>query len=160
MKLHWHIDGAARALFDEAWAHGWAAWLMGDLNIRKPVHFYLQGVWVEIDNDGLPKNETATTEFDHDGTAYDNNVVQVAINPRSIFPARWGPTGRAYLSGVAQLENAHELFIWLAAHELRHLWQWQNKKQARQLRSLLKVGDEMEADLYAARQLSAYKNQV
>jgi hypothetical protein len=56
------------------------------------------------------------------------------------------------------LDNVHELFIFMAAHELRHLWQWENQPKIRKIRGLLRCTDETDADIHAIRMLSAYKS--
>jgi hypothetical protein len=56
---------------------------------------------------------------------------------------------QGYLTNIIAFQSAEEVFVTLASHELRHVWQWRNRTSARKVRSLLKCNDETEADLYA-----------
>jgi len=38
------------------------------------------------------------------------------------------------------------MLLYMTAHELRHLWQWEHPDKARQIRRLLKCDDETDAD--------------
>jgi hypothetical protein len=136
-------------------------WIMEDLKIKMPVNFYLQGLWTELDKDGVPNKSITKYGIGHDGDAYSNGNIRVQIS-KNPFPETWSVNDQLpgmYLNDVINLEDSYDLFTFLAAHELRHLWQWEHPKEMRQIRRLLKCDDEFDADVYAARMLSKYKTQ-
>ena len=63
-----------------------------------------------------------------------------------------------YLRHIVEIKNEHELLLYMSAHELRHLWQWEHPGKARQVRSLLRCDDETDADVYASMTLSRHRS--
>jgi hypothetical protein len=57
-----------------------------------------------------------------------------------------------------ELKNAYEMLLYMTAHELRHLYQWENARKARELRRLMKCDDETDADIYAIMTLSRHRS--
>ena len=145
------------------WAREVVEWLMDDLQLRHPVVFYLQGRRTKLDVLGKPILGTEEqAAFGFDGDAYAIGVVRVALDASTEYPFTWSTEndleGR-YLNDVIYLEDPNDSFIYLAAHELRHLWQWKHPREIRLICHLLQCSDEMDADLYAARMLGKYKGQ-
>jgi hypothetical protein len=145
------------------WAREVVEWLMDDLQLRHPVVFYLQGRRTKLDVWGKPILGTEEqAAFGFDGDAYDNGVVRVALDASTEYPITWSTDNELvgnYLNEVIYLEDSNDSFIYMAAHELRHLWQWQHPREIRLICHLLQCDDEMDSDLYAARMLGKYKGQ-
>jgi hypothetical protein len=159
MSLRFHTDGHSPIQTNFSLTQ--LDWIMDDLKIKMPVNFYLQGLWTELDKEGMPTNKTKTG-MGHDGDAYSSGNIRVHISKGNPFPETWSVNDQLpgmYLNDVINLQDAYELFTFLAAHELRHLWQWEHPKEMKQIRRLLKCDDEFDADIYAARMLSKYKTQ-
>lgn len=154
-----HNDGYS-PITDKRWLIPTLTWLRQDLALKKPVRFLLQGLWTDLDKNGEPIPNTETPLQEMDGDAYSNGNVRVCIAKNIEMPFIWNVNetcGKGYVNDVIQIENAYELFLFLAAHELRHLWQWEQPKKAKMIRNLLKCTDETDADLYAIRKLSEYR---
>ena len=146
--------------WDDANIRSVVNWIAKDLKLRGEIKFIFQSVWTEIDDYGeiVPDTES---DAGFDGDAYDNGVVRVCIGKLD-YPFLYDINQELeglYIRRVAELKDSHELLLYMAAHELRHLWQWEHPKQARQIRRLLKCDDETDADIYALRTLSLYRNQ-
>lgn len=145
MSLTFHCDNFQPVPI--GWARQTLRWLMADLGLKKDITFVLSG-----------HKEGAG----HDGTASEDGNIDVTIDGAHAYPYLWAVNpkcGTGYVNNVTLIENAEELFIYLAAHELRHLWQWENKRATSTLLRLMKMTDETDADLYAIRVLSAFKSQ-
>jgi len=130
-----------------------------DLKLKRDIRFVFQTTWAEIDDYGdvVPGTEA---EVGFDGDAYDNGVVRVCIDKSMQFPFTYDINEQLdgfYLRHVVQFKNAHEMLLYMTAHELRHLYQWENSLKARQLRRLLRCDDETDADIYATMTLSRYR---
>jgi len=131
-----------------------------DLRLKGDIRFIFQTTWTEIDDDGNVKPDSEA-EVGFDGDAYDNGVVRVCIDKSMQFPFTYDINEELddfYLRHIVQLKNAHEMLLYMAAHELRHLYQWENPLKARQIRRLLRCDDETDADIYAIMTLSRYRN--
>ena len=136
-------------------------WVAKDLKLKRDIKFIFQSTWTEIDDDGeiVPDTES---DVGFDGDAYDNGVVRVCIGKSQEYPFVYDINQELeghYLRRVTQLKDSHELLLYMTAHELRHLWQWEHPDKARQIRRLLKCDDETDADMYAIMTLSLYRNQ-
>jgi phage-related protein len=131
-----------------------------DLKLKRDVRFIFQTTWTDIDDYGdvVPGTEE---EVGFDGDAYDNGVVRVCIDKTMQFPFTYDINEKLdgfYLRHIVQFKNAHEMLLYMAAHELRHLYQWENPLKARQIRRLLRCDDETDADIYATMTLSRYRS--
>lgn len=131
-----------------------------DLKLRRDVRFVFQTKWTDIDDYGdvVPGTEA---EVGFDGDAYDNGVVRVCIDKSMQFPFTYDINKQLdgfYLRHIVQFKNAHEMLLYMAAHELRHLYQWENPLKARQIRRLLRCDDETDADIYATMTLSRHRS--
>ncbi len=131
-----------------------------DLKLKRDVRFVFQTTWTEIDDDGdvVPGTEA---EVGFDGDAFDNGVVRVCIDKSMQFPFAYDINEQLdgfYLRHIVQFKSPHEMFLYMAAHELRHLWQWENPLKARQIRRLLRCDDETDADIYAIMTLSRHRS--
>ena len=136
-------------------------WVAKDLKLKRNIKFIFQTTWAEIDEDGEIISDTEA-EVGFDGDAYDNGVVRVCIGKSQEYPFVYDINQELeghYLRRVTQLKDSHELLLYMTAHELRHLWQWEHPDKARQIRRLLKCDDETDADMYAIMTLSLYRNQ-
>jgi len=134
-------------------------WVARDLKLKRDIKFIFQTTWTEIDEDGeiVPDTEA---EVGFDGDAYDNGVVRVCVGKLDypfIYDINNDLEG-LYLRKITELKNSYELLLYMTAHELRHLWQWEHPDKARQIRRLLKCDDETDADIYAVMSLSLYRN--
>ena len=131
-----------------------------DLRLKGDVRFIFQTTWTEIDDYGevIPGTEA---EVGFDGDAYDTGVVRVCIDNSMQFPFAYDINEELddfYLRHVVEIKNEYELLLYMSAHELRHLWQWEHPGKARQVRSLLKCDDETDADIYATMTLSRHRS--
>ena len=131
-----------------------------DLRLKGDVRFIFQTTWTEIDDYGdiVPGTEA---EVGFDGDAYDNGVVRVCIDKSMQFPFTYDINEQLegfYLRHIVQFKNAPEMLLYMAAHELRHLHQWGNPLNARQIRRLLRCDDETDADIYAIMTLSRHRS--
>jgi len=136
------------------------SWIAADLRLKGDIRFVLQAVWMEIDDYGeiVPGTEE---DIGFDGDAYDNGVVRVCVGVSQQYPFPYDINDELpgfYLRHIVELKDAYELLLYMAAHELRHLWQWEQPEKARQIRRLLKCDDETDSDFYALRTLSRYRS--
>lgn len=162
MNLEFHHDGLCPVR--KAFAAASIEWIIGDLDLKKDVAFWLDGEpgWMDGEGSRLDFNLISKEACGHDGTAWDTGVACIVLEDLHPFPYVWrvNPAcGEGYVNHTTLIDNAEELFIYLAAHELRHLWQWENKRATSTLLRLMKMTDETDADLYAIRMLSAFKSQ-
>lgn len=133
-----------------------------DLKLQGDVTFIFQAAWTDIDDYGevIPGTEE---EVGFDGDAYDNGVVRVCVGKSLQYPFTYTVNEELagfYLRDIIDLKNAYEVLLYMSAHELRHLWQWEQPEKARQIRRLLKCDDETDADMYALMTLSRYRSHV
>ena len=133
--------------------------LAKDLRLKHDIFFLFQTTWTEIDDYG---NIISGTEADvgFDADAYDNGVVRVCIDHSMEFPYQYDINDQLkgfYLRRIVEFTSAYEMFLYMSAHELRHLYQWQNPEKARQIRRLLRCDDETDADIYATMTLSRHR---
>ncbi len=131
-----------------------------DLRLRRDFRFIFQTTWTEIDDYGDVVPETET-EVGFDADAFDNGVVRVCIDNSMEFPFEYNINEALdgfYLRHVVELRSAYEMFLYMTAHELRHLYQWENARKARQLCRLLRCDDETDADIYAIMTLSRHRS--
>ena len=147
--------------WDDADIRRVVTWLAKDLKLRRDIYFTFQTTWTEIDDYGdvVPDTEA---EVGFDGDAYDNGVVRVCVGKSLRYPFAYDINAELeglYLRHITELKDSYEMLLYMAAHELRHLWQWENPDKARQIRRLLKCDDETDADIYAMMTLSLYRNQ-
>jgi phage-related protein len=87
-------------------------------------------------------------------------VIRVCVGPSQDYPFTYDINDQLdgfYLRHIVEIKDAYELFLYLTAHELRHLWQWEQPDKARQIRRLLKCDDETDADFFAIRTLSLFR---
>jgi len=136
-------------------------WVAKDLKLKRDIKFIFQSTWTEIDDDGeiVPDTET---EVGFDGDASNNGVVRVCVGKSMEYPFVYDINNELkglYLRKIAVLKDSYELLLYMTAHELRHLWQWEHPDKARQIRRLLKCDDETDADIYATMTLSRYRTQ-
>lgn len=133
--------------------------IIDDLELREDVRFLFQRVWTEITDDGqIIPNTARDTAFD--GDSLDTNVVRVQISKEIAYPILWAINENLpgeYLRNVNFFNNEEEFFVYFAGHELRHLWQFQNEFKSSLINQLLEMDDECDADIYATRVLSRYR---
>jgi phage-related protein len=130
------------------------------LRLKADVRFIFQTTWTDIEEDGSVRPGTEA-EVGFDGDAYDNGVVRVCIDKTMEFPFTYDINNQLkgfYLRRVVEFKNAYEMLLYMTAHELRHLYQWENPVKARQIRRLLRCDDETDADIYAIMTLSRYRS--
>jgi hypothetical protein len=132
-----------------------------DLKLKGDIMFVFQATWTEIDDYGevLPGTEE---DIGFDGDAYDNGVVRVCVGKLQ-YPFAYDINDQLegfYLRHIVEIRDAYEMFLYMTAHELRHLWQWEHPDKARQIRRLLKCDDETDADVYAMMTLSRYRSRL
>lgn len=131
-----------------------------ELRLKADVRFIFQTTWTDIEEDGNIRPGTEA-EVGFDADAYDNGVVRICIDKTMEFPFTYDINDRLdgfYLRHVVQFTNAYEMLLYMTAHELRHLYQWENPVKATQVRRLLKCDDETDADIYATMTLSRYRS--
>ena len=136
-------------------------WVAKDLRLKRDIKFIFQTTWTEIDDDGEVVPDTEA-EVGFDGDAYNNGVVRVCIGKSLEYPFAYDINEELeglYLRHITELKDSYELLLYMTAHELRHLWQWEHPDKARQIRRLLQCDDETDADIYAMMTLSLYRNQ-
>jgi hypothetical protein len=134
-------------------------WVAKDLKLKRDIKFIFQTTWTDIDEDGeiVPDSEA---EVGFDGDAYDNGVVRVCIGKLE-YPFVYNINKELkglYLRHITELKDSYEMLLYMAAHELRHLWQWEHPDKTRHIRKLLQCDDETDADIYAMMTLSLYRD--
>src|ERR1700761_3234621 len=141
MKLDFRNDGFS--LIQGDWASGWGYYIGKDLRLKSFVSFYLEGCRTHLGDDGHPRyDRDSTLKFGHDGDAcwIDKNIgtVRVAIEKKNAFrPFAYETNpacGDGYINDIVEIRDHYELFVFLAAHELRHFWQWENPRDAKTMR--------------------------
>ena len=131
-----------------------------DLKLKGDITFVFQAAWTEIDDYGEVMPDTEE-DIGFDGDAYDNGVVRVCVGQSLEYPFPYDINDELegfYLRHIVEIQDAYEMFLYMTAHELRHLWQWEHPDKARQIRRLLKCDDETDADIYAAMTLSRFRS--
>ncbi len=132
-----------------------------DLKLEGDIRFIFQAKWTDITDEG---DIVLDTEQDvgFDGDAYGNGVIRVCVGPQA-YPFTYTINEELpgfYLRQVVEIREPYEMFLYMTAHELRHLWQWEHPLQARQIRRLLKCDDETDADIYATMTLSRHRSGI
>lgn len=77
-----------------------------------------------------------------------------------MFPVVWDINSALpgqYLRHVTWFNDPLEMLLYLSAHELRHMWQFEHPRKIKQIRQLLEIDDEADADFHALRLLSRYR---
>jgi len=136
------------------------AGIADDLRLKGDIRFIFQATWTQIDDDGelIPDTEE---NIGFDGDAYDNGVVRVCVGPSMVYPFAYTINEELegfYMRHITVIADPWEMFLYMTAHELRHLWQWEHPEKIRQIRRLLKCDDETDADIYAMMTLSRYRS--
>jgi len=133
------------------------------VRLRKPVRFLFQDIWTSIDEETgeiVAGTESPETTWDGDACKMANGGWSACASPRppcslgldinSALPGQ-------YLRHVTWFNDPLEMLLYLSAHELRHLWQFEHPKKISQIRQLLEIDDEADADFHALRLLSRYR---
>jgi hypothetical protein len=166
MKTTASIQCSNSTRWDDALVLHLVGKLSYELKLRKPVQFLFQDEWTEINVDvstGEILPGEARPEITWDGDAWglsQVNFVRICLSPQISFPLVWDinpalPGG--YLRRATWFNDQIEMFVYLAAHEFRHLWQFEHEAKLNQICKLLQIDDEGEADIYALRTLSLYR---
>ena len=147
--------------WDDALVQGIVTRLCQELGLRKPVRFIFQETWTAIEEEtGEIVAGTESPETGWDGTAgkmTNGGWVRVCISSATEFPVVWDINPALpgqYLRHITWFDDPLEMLLYLSAHELRHLWQWEHPKKIEQIRQLLQIDDETDADFHALRLLS------
>lgn len=135
--------------------------VIDDLELNEDVRFIFQRLWTELDEDG---NIVAGTEQEvlFDGDAHSNNSIRVCLSSRIAYPIAWNINPKLngeYLRQINWFYNEDEFLVYFVAHEGRHLFQWQNEFRANLIYQLMECDSELDADLYATRTLSRYRQE-
>jgi len=138
--------------------------LSRELKLRKPVRFLFQDKWTELDEETgevVPGREWPDVAWDGDAWGWpDSGFVRICLSPTLQFPIVWNINYELpgqYLRQVTWFNDQMEMFVYLAAHEFRHLWQFEHEAKLNQICKLLQIDDEGEADIFALRILSQYR---
>ena len=85
-----------------------------------------------------------------DGTAWDNNRVQISIKSDEGFPIflDYNPKLEGKYLRHVYIEDISEFLIWMTSHEIFHIYQWNNPKELG-LGKQFGADDETSADLFA-----------
>jgi hypothetical protein len=139
--------------------------LVEDLKIKIPVHLLFQDVWTQYDQDtGDIIPNTAREDIAHDGTAQNDGIIQVVINPALVvFPMWWDinpALKKFYLRRVTCFMNIDEMILYYLAHEFHHLWEFEHPKYIKTMCKIAHCDEETLADFYAVRVLSKYRTQI
>jgi hypothetical protein len=150
--------------WDDTFVHGIVGRICNELHLRKPVLFLFQETWTAIDEDnGNIVEGTERPEIPWDGDACkmaEGGWARVCISPNTVYPAVWNINPSLpgqYLRHVTWFNDPIELLLYLSAHELRHLWQFEHPRKIAQIRRLMEIDDEADADFHALRLLSRYR---
>jgi hypothetical protein len=134
------------------------------LRLRRQTRFLFQDIWTVLDPETgeiVRGTEDPATTWDGDAWKMPNGgLVRICLSEAIAFPLVWDINRvlpGQYLRGVTWFNDAEEMFLYLAAHELRHLWQFEHERKAKQIYRLLGIDDETDADLNALRVLSEHR---
>jgi len=138
--------------------------LCRDLQLRKRVRFVFEESWTDlIEETGeiVAGTESMETIWNGDaGKIRGTGQVRVRIPSRVTFPMVWNVRGELsgqYFGRVSYFNNPMEMFLYHAAHELRHLWQLEHSGKRERIDRLGEVDKETDKDLYALGVLSRYR---
>jgi hypothetical protein len=141
--------------------------LYRQLKLRRMVRFLFQDTWTRLDEEtGEIVAGTENRDMGWDGDAWEmpnGGLVRVCVSPATQYPVIWDINRELsghYLRGVTWFNEPAELFLYLAAHEMRHLWQFEHPKKLAQICRLLDIDDEGDADIYVLRALSRHRNSL
>jgi len=150
--------------WDDTLVHGIVARLCQELRLRKPVRFLFQDTWTAIAEETgeiVAGTESPETTWDGDACKMSNGGwVRVCISTSTVFPMVWNINSALhgqYLRHVTWFNDPLEMLLYLSAHELRHLWQFEHPRKMEQIRHLLEIDDEADSDFHALRLLSRYR---
>jgi hypothetical protein len=147
--------------WDEETIENLTRYFRDDLRIKRSFRFLFQEIWTGLDDetgDVLEGTESLETAWDGDAWGWaKKGFIRVCIAPTISFPVVWDinyALKGQYLRRVTWFNTPPEMFIYLAAHEFRHLWQFEHESKRKQIMKLLAIDDETDADFYALRILS------
>jgi hypothetical protein len=150
--------------WNDALVKGIVARLCQELRLRKQVRFLFQDIWTAIDDETgeiVAGTERPETTWDGDACQMSKGGwARVCISTATVFPVVWNINSALpgqYLRHVTWFNDPLEMLLYLSAHELRHLWQFEHPKKLKQIRQLLQIDDEADADFHALRLLSRYR---
>jgi len=150
--------------WDEAMVQRMVAKLYRDLRLRRMVRVLFQDTWTIIDQENgviISGSENHETAWDAGAWRMGNGgLVRICLSPWLAFPLVWdmySALHEQYLRRVTWFNDRVEMFLYLAAHQLRHLWQFEHERKIAQICRLLEIDREADADVYALRVLSRYR---
>jgi hypothetical protein len=150
--------------WDKYWVKDTVVRICQDLKLKRQVRFLFQASWTIFDHEtgiAISDSENPETFWESYAIPPPNiNIVRICLSPAIEFPLVWD--NKRTLDGqsfrhVTGFNMAEEMFLYLAARELRFLWQWEHLEKRQQVFDLLELDYIEEAELYALRSLSRYR---
>lgn len=125
---------------------------------------YVSDRWFDHERHMAGENELPV---DHDITwdgvcYYEEKVLYVFLSQNIEFPLVWWVNTdfpQSYQRGMV-FYSPTEYFIYCLAHELSHIWQYDNKRRKRLGTGFASSDDEMDADLFAILKLNEYRRKT
>jgi hypothetical protein len=150
--------------WDKNWVKNTVVRICQDLKLTYQVRFLFQESWTILDRETgieISNGEKPETSWESYVIPSPNgNIVRICLAPALKFPLVWDNKRALFgqaLRRVTWFSAAEEMFLYLAARELRFLWQWENQERREQILDLLVLDYMDEAELYALRELSRYR---
>jgi hypothetical protein len=148
---------------DTDWAQRAVNKLCRDLDLRKLVRFVFEDTWTDIDEEtGRRVFGTESREAQWTGEAWskpEESLVRISLPCHTLFPVIWdidSPLPGDHQTHQ-QFHNPWELFLYLAAHELRRQWQREYPQKLDEVIRLFDLYPEADAAIYALRILERYR---
>lgn len=140
------------------------AQVFDELKLKRSLRFLFQERWTPLDDEtgeAITGDDWPVVAWDGDAWEMSNGgFVRICLAPTLKFPLVWNINPELpgqYLRQVTWFRDAKEMFLYLASHELRHLWQFEHEAKLNQICKLLKIDDETDADIFALQMLSRYR---
>jgi len=138
--------------------------LCRDLQIHKRVKFIFKDTWTDLmedTGDVVVGTEIKETIWDG-GTARTRGggIVPIRLPSTAVFPLVWQIKGAWFgqsVSRVITFNNPMEMFLYLAAEEIRYLWQLEHPRKLKRIGQLLEFDPKADAAIYALRVLKNYR---
>jgi hypothetical protein len=122
--------------WDKNWVKNTVVRICQDLKLTYQVRFLFQESWTILDRETgieISNGEKPETSWESYVIPSPNgNIVRICLAPALKFPLVWDNKRALFgqaLRRVTWFSAAEEMFLYLAARELRFLWQWENQER-------------------------------
>jgi hypothetical protein len=125
---------------------------------------YVSDRWFDADQHMAGENELPVDDdVGWDGVCYyEERVLYVFLSQTVEFPLVWWVNTElpgSYQRGMVFYSPA-EYFVYCLAHELSHIWQFDNRRKKRLGDGFRSADDETDADIYAILKLNEYRRKT